>query len=60
MTLALIPKGILNKGQKKCFSFIWTGKREKEGISLIKEAAGWGLKNIHIFSSALAAKVYGG
>jgi hypothetical protein len=39
-------------------------KREKEGIPLVKwsklakpkESEGWGLKNIHFFGQALAAK----
>jgi hypothetical protein len=42
---------------KKCFSFLWIGKREKEGMPLVnlkklakpKEARGLGLKNLHLF-----------
>jgi hypothetical protein len=64
MSIAHIPKCILNKIRKRCFNFLWTTKREKEGIPLVKwlrvaspkEASGWGLKNIHVFSLALAAK----
>jgi hypothetical protein len=64
MSIAHIPKGILYKIKKKCFSFLWTGKHEKEGLPLIKwkkvanlkEAGGWGLTNIHIFSLAPADK----
>jgi hypothetical protein len=59
-----VPKGILDKIRKKCFIFLWTGKKEKEGPPLVKwsklarpkEAGGRGLKNIYIFSQALAAK----
>lgn len=33
--IAHIPKGIIEK-RKILFSFLWTGKRENEGISLVK------------------------
>jgi len=47
-----------------CYSFLWKGKREVEGIQLVKwnktakpeEYGGWVLKNIFVFSRALAAK----
>jgi hypothetical protein len=64
ISIAHIPKGILNKITKKCFSFPHIGKREKEGIPSVewtkvtnlKEFGGWGLNNIHIFNMALALK----
>jgi hypothetical protein len=49
------------------FSFLWTGKKDKEGMHLIswkriskpKKIGGWGIKNIFTFGKALAAKVFG-
>jgi hypothetical protein len=46
------------------FSFVWSGKKDKEGIHLIrwdklakpKKLGGWGIKNIFTFGKALAAK----
>ncbi len=32
MEIAKISKGILNKIRKKYYSFLWAGKRAKEGI----------------------------
>jgi len=34
--LAYILKGMLGKIRKKCFSFLWIGKTEKEGIPRVK------------------------
>jgi hypothetical protein len=36
LSLAHIPKGMLDKIKRKCFNFLWTRKREKEGIPLVK------------------------
>jgi hypothetical protein len=36
LSLSHIPKGILEKIRKKCFSFLWVCKREKEGMPLVK------------------------
>lgn len=36
MSIAQVPKGILNKIRKKCFNLLWTGKRAKKGIPLVK------------------------
>jgi hypothetical protein len=54
MSLAYAPKCILDKIKKKCFSFLWTRKKNFEGIPFMKllriansrEGGGWGLKNI--------------
>ena len=36
MAIAKISKGILDKTIKKCFDLLWTRKRAKECISLVK------------------------
>jgi hypothetical protein len=59
---------MLEKRGKKCFSFLWTGKKERERIPLIKwnkiakpkEDGGWGFKNIYHFGQALASSTLGG
>jgi hypothetical protein len=64
LSFAKIPKSILNTIRRKMFSFLWTGKKIKEGIHLIswnkiakpKKMGGWGIKNIFTFGKALAAK----
>jgi hypothetical protein len=64
MSLAWIPKGILEKLRKICARFIWSGSGEKytqpwskwDNIALPKSLGGWGLKNIFLFSKSLAAK----
>jgi hypothetical protein len=64
LSLAKIPKSILNRIRRKMFSFLWSGKKEKEGVHLInwkriakpKKTGGWGIKNIFSFGKALAAK----
>jgi hypothetical protein len=58
LSIAQVPKGISDKIRKRYFSFLWTGMKEIEGIPLVKwsrvakpkEAGGWGLKNIYVFS----------
>jgi hypothetical protein len=35
-SLVFIPKGILEKIKKMSFRFLWSGKKESEGISLVK------------------------
>ena len=63
-SIAYIPKGILTKIRKLCFSFLWTASKQSEGIALAnwktlakpKKLGGWGIKNIDLFSKALAAK----
>lgn len=65
MSLAWIPKGIISKIQQLWYKFIWRGKHEGhifswaswDKIALPKKWGGWGMKNIEIFSSALAAKL---
>jgi len=65
MSLAWIPKGILEKARRLCFSYLWSGNKETRKmpwvrwgrIALPKSLGGWGLKNIFHFSKALAGKV---
>jgi hypothetical protein len=64
MSLSWIPKGILNAARKLTSKFLWSGKSEShvipwvrwEKIATPKAMGGWGLKNIFLFSKALAAK----
>jgi hypothetical protein len=64
LSLAKIPKSILNIIRRRMFSFMWTGKKLKEGIHLIsweniakpKKLGGWGIKNIYAFGKSLATK----
>jgi hypothetical protein len=64
LSLAKIPKSLLNKIRRRMFSFLWTGKKVKEGMHLVswkkiakpKKVGGWGIKNIFSFGKALAAK----
>jgi len=50
----------LETNRKKCFKFLWTGKREKDLIPLVKwqsltkpkEVDGLGLKNMYSFGKA--------
>jgi ribonuclease HI len=64
MSLAWIPKGVLEKIRRICARFIWSGTGDKytqpwekwENIAMPKALGGWGLKNIFLFSKALAAK----
>ena len=62
--IAYIPKGILTKIQKACFTFLWTVSKQNKGIPLVKwniiaqpkVIGGWGIKNLPLFTKALAAK----
>jgi hypothetical protein len=64
LSLAKIPKSVLNSIRQRMFSFLWTGKKDKEGMHLIswkrlskpKKNGGWGIKNIFTFGKALASK----
>jgi hypothetical protein len=64
LSIAHIPKTIIERIHRKCSNFLWTCSKEKEGIpifkwsriSTLKEFGGWGLKKLHIFGQALAAK----
>jgi hypothetical protein len=55
---------IYKKIRKKCFKFLWGGQKESfvipwvkwDSLALPKLLGGWGLKNIHSFSTTLAAK----
>jgi hypothetical protein len=65
MSLAWILKGTLEKIRHTCFRFLWAGSTDhfvlpwvKWNILVVPKAlGGWGLKNIHLFSKALVAKV---
>jgi hypothetical protein len=64
MSLAWIPKGILERARRICFKFIWAGSKDSHVVPWVswevlvapKLLGGWGLKNIFLFSKALAAK----
>eukprot|EP01018_Ginkgo_biloba_P039380 Gb_12932 [translate_table: standard] len=64
MSLSWIPQGILDQMRKISFRFLWSGGKEKRGIPWVKwqrlavpkALGGWRLKNIFLFSKALAAK----
>jgi hypothetical protein len=64
MSLSWIPKGILEAARNSPFRFLWSGKKEShvtpwvrwKRIVVPKALGGWGLKNIYLFSKALAAK----
>jgi len=65
MSLAWIPKGILEKIRRTCFTYLWKGNYEGRKlpwvswrrIAIPKSLGGWGLKDIFTFSKALAGKV---
>jgi hypothetical protein len=64
MSLSWIPKGTLEAARKLSFRFMWSGKKYTnvtpwvrwKRIVILKSLGSWGLKNIHVFSKALAAK----
>ena len=64
MSLSWIPKGILERIRKVCFRFLWSGKKVEQTtpwiswkrIAVPKCFGGWGLKDIFLFSKALATK----
>lgn len=64
ISIAWIPRGVLDKIRRICFSFLWQGKKEEhsrpwvkwERVATPKALGGWGLKNIYKFSTALATK----
>ena len=64
MSLAWIPKGILEEARGICFCFLQSGEKDVQvtpwvwwgRIVVPKGLEGRGLKNIFVFSKALAAK----
>ena len=64
MALTWIPRGILEKIRKICFSFLLGGSLDRkimprvrwECLALPKAMGGWGLKFFYLFSKTLAAK----
>jgi hypothetical protein len=64
MSLAWIPKGVLEIARKLYFKFIWAGTKDQfvapwvkwNAVAVPKTLGGWGLKNIFLFTKALAAK----
>jgi hypothetical protein len=67
MSLAWIPKGVLEKIRRICSRFIWSGSGDKytqnwakwESIVMPKALGVWGLKNILLFSKALLERYVG-
>jgi hypothetical protein len=65
MSLDWIPKGTLEKIRKIYFCFIWSGSGDKtiqpwakwDSLARPKSLGGWGIKNIFLFSKALAEKL---
>jgi hypothetical protein len=64
MSLALIPKGVLEKVRKINFKFMWDGSQDHfvlpwvkwESLAAPKALGEWGLKNISLFSKVLVEK----
>jgi hypothetical protein len=64
LSLAHVPKSILDRIRRCSFQFPWYGKKLKESIALVKwkniakpkKDSGWGIKNIYLFGKALATK----
>jgi hypothetical protein len=64
MSLSWIHKGTLEAAHKLTLIFLWSGKKYShltpwvrwKRIIVAKALGGWGLKTIHVFSKALAAK----
>jgi hypothetical protein len=64
ISLALVPKGVLETIRKLCYKFIWFGYQKKKGLlldscekmALPKSFGRWGHENPFFFSKALAAK----
>jgi hypothetical protein len=62
LSMAKIPKSILDIIRRRMFSFLWTSKKEKASIHLVnwnriakpKKNGGWGFKNILCFGKSLA------
>ena len=65
MTLAWIPIGITNRIKCICRQFLWRNQGKAstfawiawDRINLPKQWGGWGIKDLHLFSRALAAKM---
>jgi len=65
MSLSWIPKGILEAARRLCFAYLWRGNKLNQVMSWVrweriaqpKALGGRGLKNIFLFSKALAGKV---
>jgi mannosylglycoprotein endo-beta-mannosidase len=59
-SIMAIPRGVMDKIRRLSFKYLWS-----KGVHLVKWAAiaapkemgGWGLKNLHLFSRALAGKI---
>lgn len=65
MTLAWIPRGVLNRIQSICSRFLWKGQHSGkifawvkwDTIAKPKRWGGWGIKRLDLFANALAAKL---
>ena len=66
MSIAQIPKGVLEKLHRICFSFLWQGQSKchsrpwlkLESIAIPKALGGWGLKNIFLFLLSTCSKMW--
>jgi hypothetical protein len=64
MSLAWIPKGVLEIARKIYFKFIWVGSKDQhvapwvkwDAMAVPKTLGGWGLNFFFLFSKALTAK----
>lgn len=65
MSLAWIPRGILDRLQNICCRFLWKGNKQGslfawvkwDTIARPKKWGGWGIKILEVFAKALAAKL---
>jgi hypothetical protein len=64
LSVTRIPRAILDKIRKRIFSFMWTGKKDKESMHLVawnklvlhKSEGGWGLRNLNVVGTTLVEK----
>jgi hypothetical protein len=66
MSLERIPSKIINTLRRLTANFLWNGHGKKHSFHLCsweiiarpKKAGGWGIKNLHIFNTALLASTF--
>jgi hypothetical protein len=64
LAVAIIPTFVLNRIRQLMFNFLWSGSGAREHIHLCKweiiakpkSYGGWGVRNLHLFSRALAGE----
>jgi hypothetical protein len=62
MSLAVVPRSVLNSIRKLMFNFLWRRNNDStplhlckwEQLSLPNKFGGWGFRNIYEFSKAMA------